>query len=80
MGLFLLLIIVLLLAVAGVLGFVLKVAAGVALGLFLGVALVAALVSWRVRRFLYGSRPRWRRVRSSSRIEVLDPSDRRPHA
>ena len=76
MGLLLLLIVLLLLAAAGVLGFVLKVAAGVALGLLLGVALVAGVVTWRVRGFLYGSRPRWRRVRGSSSIEVLEPRDR----
>jgi membrane protein implicated in regulation of membrane protease activity len=76
MGLLLLLFVILLLAAVGVLGFVLKVAAGIALGLFLAVVLVSALITWRVRRFLYGSRPRWRRVRGSSRVEVLDPRNR----
>jgi membrane protein implicated in regulation of membrane protease activity len=78
MGLLLLLIMILLLAAVGVLGFVVKVAVGVALGLFLGVALVTALITWRVRRFLYGSRSRPRRMRGSSRIEVLEPRDRYP--
>ena len=80
MGLLLLLIMILLLAAVGVLGFVVKVAVGVALGLFVGVALVTALITWRVRRFLYGSRSRSRprRVRGSSRIEVLEPRDRYP--
>jgi hypothetical protein len=73
-----LLLIVILLAVTGTLAFVLKVALGVALGLFLGIALAGALLAWRVRRMLFGDRPRWRRVRGpSSTIEVLD-RDRRP--
>ncbi len=76
MGLLLLLIVIVLLAAVGVLGFVLKVAAGVALGLFLGVLLISVLFMWRVRRFLYGSRSRWRRVRGSSRIDVLEPRHR----
>jgi membrane protein implicated in regulation of membrane protease activity len=76
MGLLLLLVIVVLLAAVGVLGFVVKIALGVALGLFLGVTLVAAIITWRVRRALFGSRSRWRRVRGSSRIEVLDRPDR----
>jgi len=84
MGLLMLLVVILLLAAVGVLGFVLKVAAGIALGLFLGVILVAALFTWRVRRFLYRSRlrqrQRWRRVRGSSRIEVLDQPDRSTHS
>jgi len=77
MGMLLVLILILLLAALGALGFVLKVAAGVALGLFLGLAFVTALVTWRVRRFLRGSRTRWRQVRGSSQIEVLEPRDRR---
>ena len=76
MGMLLVLILILLLAAVGALGFVLKVAAGVALGLFLGLAFVAAVVTWRVRRFLRGSRTRWRQVRGSSQIEVLEPRDR----
>jgi hypothetical protein len=67
----LLLIILILLAATGALTFVLKVAVGVALGLFLGVALIGGLVAWRIRRAVFGSGPRWRRVRGS-RVEVLD--------
>ena len=72
-----LLLIVILLAVTGTLAFVLKVALGVALGLLLGIALAGALLAWRVRRLVFGRRPRWRRVRrSSSNIEVLDRGPR----
>ena len=78
MGLLIFVLLLLLLAAAGVLGFVVKVAVGVALGIFIGIALVIAIVAWRVRRFLLGPPPsRWRRVRGSSRVEVLDRRDRR---
>jgi heme A synthase len=75
MALFLLILLIVL-AVTGTLTFVLKVALGVALGLILGIALVGALVGWRIRRALFGSRRR--RVRGSSRVEVLDPRDLPP--
>jgi hypothetical protein len=65
------LLLLLILAATGGLVLALKIALGVALGLFLGVALIGALVAWRVRRALFGPRPRWRRVRGS-RVEVLD--------
>jgi membrane protein implicated in regulation of membrane protease activity len=77
MALFLLILLIVL-AVTGTLTFVLKVALGVALGLILGIALVGALIGWRVRRALFGPRSRWRRVRGSSRIEVLDRRDNPP--
>jgi hypothetical protein len=70
----LILILLLLLALTGgwfLLKVVLGVALGVVLGLFLAVALLGAVVAWRIRRALYGPRPRWRRVRGS-RVEVLD--------
>jgi hypothetical protein len=74
----LLVIILILLALTGLLRVVLGVALGVALGIFLGAVLVGALIAWRVRRALFGSRSRWRRVQGSggSRIEVLDRRDR----
>ena len=73
-----LILILVLLAVSGILGFVVKVALGVAIGLILAVAIGGWLVSWRIRRLLKGPRSRWRRVRgSSSNIEVLDRG-RRP--
>jgi membrane protein implicated in regulation of membrane protease activity len=76
MGLLLFLLILILLAAAGVLGFIIKVAFAVALGVFLGIALIGAVVAWRVRRFFLGPRPpRWRRPRGSH-IEVLDHRDR----
>ena len=65
-------------AIAGVLGLIVKVALGVALGVFLGFALVAAVVTWRVRRAIWGPRNRWRRVRgrTGSRIDILDRDHR----
>jgi ABC-type nickel/cobalt efflux system permease component RcnA len=73
-----LLLLLVLLAVTGALTFVLKVALGVALGLILAIVIAGSLMAWRVRRMLFGRRPRWRRVRgSSSHIEVLD-RERRP--
>jgi len=69
------LLLLLILAATGGLVLALKIALGVALGLFLGVALIGALVAWRVRRALFGPRPRWRRVRGS-RVEVLDRDSR----
>jgi thiosulfate reductase cytochrome b subunit len=62
--------ILLLLALMGVLGFVIKVAFAVAIGVFLGFLLVAGLVWWRVRRALFGPRSRGRRM-GTSRVEVL---------
>ena len=76
MGLLVFLVLLVLLAAAGVLGFIIKVAFAVALGVFLGIALIGALVAWRVRRFFLGPRPsRWGR-RRGSRGEVLDSRDR----
>jgi membrane protein implicated in regulation of membrane protease activity len=67
----LILILLIILAATGGLFLALKIAVGVALGLFLGIALVVALIAWRIRRALFGSRPRWRRVQGS-RVDVLD--------
>ena len=76
MGLLVFLVLLVLLAAAGVLGFIIKVAFAVALGVFLGIALIGAVVAWRVRRFFRGPRPpRWRRPRGSQ-IEVLDHRER----
>jgi thiosulfate reductase cytochrome b subunit len=74
MGLLVFILIVLLLAAWGILGFVLKVALGVALGVFFGVLIVGALIVWRVRRFFEGPNGRRRRVRGpgGSTVEVLD--------
>jgi len=74
MGLLFLLLIILLLATAGILGFVVKVALGIAVGLVAAVMLLVWAVKRRVRRALFGTtRPRaqWRRV-PGSRVEVLD--------
>ena len=84
MGLLILLLILVLLAMAGILGVVVKVALGVALGLVAAVMLGAWIVRRRIRRFLYGSsrRPpldrsqRWRQI-PGSRVEVLD--EHAPH-
>ncbi len=59
-------------AAAGTLGLVVKVALGVALGLVLAVILVAWLVAWRIRRSLSTSGTQWRRVRGTSRVEILE--------
>lgn len=75
MGLVILLLL-LLAAALGILGLIVKVALGIALGIFLGFALVAWVVTWRIRRAIYGRRPRWRRV-PGSRVEVLDRRDTR---
>lgn len=63
-------------AAAGALGLVVKVALGVALGLVLAVILAAWLVSWRIRRALYRGGTQWRRVRGSSRVEILERPER----
>jgi len=76
MGVLIFLLILVLLALAGILGFVVKVALGVALGVFIGALLVGAIVMWRVRRFLLRGRTQWRRMSGSSTIDVLDPKDR----
>ena len=70
-----LLLILILLAALGVLGFVVKVAFAVALGVMLGFVLLAGLVWWRVRRALLGTRrDQWRRIhalhRHSLRLEA----------
>ncbi len=71
-----LLLILILLAALGVLGFVVKVAFAVALGVMLGFVLLAGLVWWRVRRALLGTRrDQWRRIHGSSKVEVLDRRD-----
>ena len=79
MGLVILLLFILLLAAAGALGFVVKVALGLALGLILTAFFGVWYVKRRVRRALYGtgrrSGPQWRRL-SGSRVEVLDRRDR----
>jgi hypothetical protein len=71
-------ILIVVLAVTGTLVQVLQVALGVALGIILGIALIAAIIGWRIRRALFGSRRQWRKVRGSSRVEVLDPRDLPP--
>lgn len=74
-----LLLLLIVLAVTGVLWFVVKVAIGVALGIFLGLVAVAAVVTWRVRRALFGSRRRPggglgpRGPRGGSRITIIRP-------
>ncbi len=82
MGLFILLLLILLLAVAGILGFIVKVALGVALGLVAAVAIGAWAVRRRFRRALYGSPrgPRPPRRIGSSRVEVIEHPDHRHQA
>ena len=75
MGLLIFVLLLVLLAAVGILGFIVKVAVGVALGIFLAIFLVMAIVGWRVRRFLRGPRPP-RRRRGSSRVEIIEPGDR----
>ena len=65
----LIVILLLLAAMAGILGTVLKVAAGVALGLFIGIAALVWFATWRFRRAIRG--PQWRKVKGS-KVEVLD--------
>jgi uncharacterized membrane protein YccC len=81
-GLFLFVVLLLLLALMGVLGFVIKVAFAVALGVVLGFLLIAGLAWWRIRRALFGPRRNnWRRMPSrgeSSNVEVLDRRDPEP--
>jgi uncharacterized membrane protein YccC len=81
-GLFLFVVLLLLLALMGVLGFVIKVAFAVALGVVLGFFLIAGLAWWRIRRALFGPRrENWRRMPSrgeSSHVEVLDRRDPKP--
>lgn len=69
-----LILILLILAITGALGFVVKVAVGVAVGIVLATALLVSLAVWRIRRTFLGPRPtqRWRRI-PRSRVEVLDP-------
>ena len=70
-----LILILLILAITGALGFVLKVAVGVAVGIVLASVLLLSLAVWRIRRTFLGPRPtaqRWRRI-PRSRVEVLDP-------
>jgi hypothetical protein len=77
MGFLVLIVLILLLAAWGILGFVLKVALGVVLGILLSMAILGGLVAWRVRRLLLGPRSRWRRARGrgGSTVEVLDHRD-----
>ena len=72
-----LILILLILAITGALGFVMKVAVGVAVGIVLAAVLLISLVAWRIRRTVLGPRPtqRWRRI-PRSRVEVLDPPPR----
>ena len=70
MGLLVFVLILVLLAMAGILGFVAKVALGVALGIMLGLLLAGALLLWRVRRYIRRSAERWRPAAGSSTIEV----------
>ena len=67
-----LILILLVLAITGILGFVLKVALAVAIGIVLAVVLLGSLAAWRMRRALFGPTPRWRRI-PRSRVEVLEP-------
>ena len=69
-----LILILLILAITGALGFVVKVAVGVAVGIVLAAVLIVTLVVWRIRRTILGpGQPqRWRRI-PRSRVEVLDP-------
>ena len=71
-----LILVLLVLAITGILGFVLKVAVAVAIGVVLAVVLLASLAAWRIRRTLFGPSPRWRRI-PHSRGEVLEPPHRR---
>ncbi len=73
-----LILILLILAITGALGFVLKVAVGVAVGIVLASVLLISLAVWRIGRTVLGPRPaqRWRRI-PRSRIEVLDPPSHR---
>jgi heme A synthase len=68
--------ILLLLAITGILGFVLKLAVAIAVGIVLAVVLLASLAAWRIRRTLFGPSSRWRRI-PRSRVEVLEPPPRR---
>jgi heme A synthase len=77
MGFLVFVLILVLLAMAGILGFILKVALGVALGIFLGVLVVSALVMWRFRRVIRRGRAAWRRTTGSSTIDVFEPRDPR---
>ena len=79
----LLIIVILVVAAAvGALGFILRVAVGVALGLILAVLAIGALIVWRVRRAFRSAlgppRPqqRWKQVPGST-VEVLDRDDPR---
>lgn len=76
-------ILLLLAALAGILGAVIKVALGVALGVFLGVLALTVFVWWRVRRRfeeatarlrMTSDRDRYRRIPESN-VEVLDRRD-----
>ena len=71
-----LILILLVLAITGILGFVLKLAVAIAVGVVLAVVLLASLAAWRIRRTLFGPSTRWRKI-PGSRVEVLEPPDRR---
>ena len=77
-----LLLILVILAVTGVLWFVVKVAFAVALGLFIALVAAGAFFAWRlraaVRRVLNPPRPSRGRVRGSSEVTVLRPDDEPP--
>jgi membrane protein implicated in regulation of membrane protease activity len=72
MGVLILILLIVLLAAAGVLGFVVKVALGVALGLVAAFALLAWTMKRRIQRALWGPPPRRSRRVRGSRVEVLD--------
>jgi preprotein translocase subunit SecF len=72
MGLLVFVLILVLLAMAGILGFIIKVALGVALGIMLGLLIAGALLLWRVRRYVRRGVERWRLAAGSSTIEVRD--------
>ncbi len=75
MALVIFILVLLILAMAGVLGLVVKVALGVAVGIFLGLVLAAWLAIRRIKRALglTGKPPRdqWRRI-PRSRVEILE--------
>jgi hypothetical protein len=80
MGLFLIIVLLLLFALMGILGFVIKVAFAVALGVVLGFVLIVGLTWWRIRRALFGPRSNnWRRIqgRGGSTVDVLGRRDQR---
>ncbi len=72
-----LILILLILAITGALGFILKVAVAVAVGIVLAAVLLVSLAAWRIRRSILGPTGRWRRI-PRSRVEVLEPRHHPP--